>query len=326
MVVTLINGYTLSLSELEMSHGKKAKGAKGVYSTDTDSGLTIEEVWQKLRAKLVKQFEDGELLLEDYSEAADLEDVVFEEIHNYLVGKNTDTLPKADMNFLMDASAVLYRELSSEPEEEEDTGEEVQHYVHWVGGKFHSRESFIDEWRRLGVSIRVGRLPEDLSVGKSRIYLVSDLSLEERQKYLTEQRRKKRERRKARKEGRTVSFKDSPVLRGKSEIFAWFVIKSVVFIVGPDKDVPEELKKRGVKVWEYKDGEFGFNDERACGSLVIGGTYILSEEDMEKVKDLADDTQLESQNIHLLDPTVPWKGGRFRGLKRFEGLPTEGEK
>ena len=72
--------------------------------------------------------------------------------------------------------------------------------------------------------------------------------------------------------------------------------------------------ERGIDVLEYQEGDFGFNDERGCGSLQIGGTYFLSEEDMEKIKDLAESSGLDGQ-IEVFRAALPYTGVRFRGVR-----------
>jgi len=167
---------------------------------------------------------------------------------------------------------------------------EPQDLLMWVGGSYYTIESFIAEARKMGVCKRVPMLPRGVVAGKSRVFLAHDKS--EAEKKLG--------------------------VKGKGRIFAYFIVRGISYVVKPGVNIPEELKARGVTEWEYVEGGFGFNDERGCGSLAIGGTYLLSEEDIEKCRDLADSGTLEG-HIHVLNPTIPLSLKRFRGFKNIDG-------
>lgn len=149
----------------------------------------------------------------------------------------------------------------------------------WVGRSFYTREAFLNEASQLGAMRRVPRIP-DVEVGKSRCFLIHE---EE---------------------------------KGKPEVFAYFTIKSIGYVVKKGVNVPEELEKRGVKPISVNSG--ATLPIRGCGQIVIGAIYVLSEEDFEKVKDLADSSNL-SGSIMVLKPPVPWRGNHFRGFKYIDG-------
>jgi len=153
----------------------------------------------------------------------------------------------------------------------------------FVGRSFYSPESFIDEARRLGVCKRVPTLPRGVVKGVTRVFLAHEDALPD-----------------------------------KSGVFAYFVVRGMSFIVPPGLNIPEALRERGVTEYEYVGGGFGFSDERGCGSLAIGGTYLLSEEGMEKCRDLAKSATLEGR-IEVIDPPVPTGLRRFRGYKHVIG-------
>lgn len=187
-----------------------------------------------------------------------------------------------------------------------------------VGGKYWSREAFLAEGRLLGVSLRVGMLPANVEIGQTRIFLAGDLSEEEWLNYRKERKERRKARRQAKAKGQTVSFKGKTMPRGTLSAFAYFTVKSVAYITGPGVNLPEELAKRGVTAYEYHEGGFGFCDERGCGSLEIGGTYFLSEEDLAKCKDLAESKTMEG-NIIAISPPLPIPDKKFRGYKHIDG-------
>ena len=254
----------------------------------------------------------------------------------------------------------------SEKEGESRSG--PKDFVLWVGGYAYSRESFEKEAERLGVCRRVKGFPSGLVVGKSRVFLVSDMAQEDREAYREEIKTRDRARyhmwidavRKKAVEkqlipvDQKISYKEAqalyaeildtfgekvtvaitkPMPRGKPIVFAFFLVRGVSYIVGQGMDLPKELVNLGITKYEYEPGGFGFNDERGCGSLVIGGTYLLSEEDISKVKDLAESGTLGGRIVGFARE-VQYKGARARALKAISqvagdrlirlGVPMEG--
>ena len=197
---------------------------------------------------------------------------------------------------------------------------EVQHYLIWVGGGYYSLEQFLDEAKRMGISRRISRVPRGLKIGESRVYLISDMTEADKAKNKEIIKRNKALRHRwSQEHGNSKGFQGGePLSHSVPNIFAYFIVRGISYIVGPGTDIPEKLKELGVKKYEYIPGGYGFNDERGCGSLVIGGTYLLSEEDFEKCRELADSALLEGRVI-ILDPPIPYTGKHFRGLKKFEG-------
>ena len=211
----------------------------------------------------------------------------------------------------------------------------------WVGGKFYSRESYIREALKMGASKKVAavsfekrknkdflcsHLPHGIEIGKSKVYLISDLTEVQKKTYQDEIRKRNRvshavaaEVNKKLAEGeepaRPIRTGFGPLPRGEPKIFGYFVVNSIVYIVAPGMDIPKELADRGVKAYTMVEGAFGSNDERGCGSLKFGATYLLSEDDMGKVKELAESAELNSTNIHIFETPIDYVGKRFRGIQ-----------
>jgi len=148
----------------------------------------------------------------------------------------------------------------------------------WVGKSYYTKESFIQEALALGCMRRVPSVP-DIKVGKSRCFLI----------YMEEE---------------------------EPEVFAFFTIRSIGYVVKKGGEVPKELAKRGVKPI-YVEGPKA-TPIRGCGMICYGATYVLSEEDFEKCKDLADKSDLQG-DITLIIPPIPWEGNHFRGFKYVDG-------
>jgi len=148
----------------------------------------------------------------------------------------------------------------------------------WIGSKFNpTMENFIDEAKRLGCCRRVVRFPYGIKVGVSRVFLIHDNGQ-----------------------------------KGQGHIFAYFTINAVEYVVGPGHNLPQELAERGVKPVSIET--IISEPERGCGKRQVGAIYLVSSEDMEKLRDLADETDLHGK-ITLVTPVIPYPWKRFRGFK-----------
>lgn len=154
----------------------------------------------------------------------------------------------------------------------------------WVGSSFYTIESFIKEANRYGVCKKVNGIPSDITVGKSRVFLVHDTSNKE----------------KAAKK------------RGVPRIFGYFTIQSIL-VVGA-KDIAE---REGIKIQRVAEAEIGSFGKRGCGLLQIGGVYLVSDEDMKKLQKHAD---MAKGQLQLITPPVEVPElQRFRGYKYVDG-------
>lgn len=162
----------------------------------------------------------------------------------------------------------------------------------FVGKSYYSPASFIAEARQMGACKRVPMLPRGVVKGVSKVFLAHEYDIGE-----------------TGDDGKTVY---------QSKVFAWYTVRGIIYVVSASVNIPEALKERGVTEWKYVEGGFSFSNERGCGSLATGGTYLLSEEDMDKVKDLAESTTMQGQ-IELIEPPIPIDLKRFRGYKAVVG-------
>lgn len=184
---------------------------------------------------------------------------------------------------------VVAETVEETPEEEPELKVKAVDLLMWVGNKFYpSPNDFLQEARTMGACKRVPMLPRGVVAGESRVFLAHD---------------------------EAVGEESETSIPG---IFAYFVVNGISFIITPGTNIPEELKKRGVTGWEYKEGGYGFGDERGCGSLAVGGTYLLSEEDMQKAGELAESTNVDGQIVELVNP-IPLEQKRIRGYKHVSG-------
>lgn len=220
-------------------------------------------------------------------------------------------------------------------------------FLMWIGGQTYPRELFIEEAKKMGVCrIIPAKRTKTGDVGRtaglvphvSRFFLISDMTLKDRERYDNEIRRRDRERyrlwcemyrkehgeypsSKGGKEIKELSGAPSvkgPMPRGRPVMFGYFTVRGIVHVVThlSDWEFRSQLASRGITEYEYIAEAFGFNDERLCGSLRVGATYVLSEENMKKIAELADSQMAEGQLILFRGP-IPYGGGRFRGIKKL---------
>lgn len=171
------------------------------------------------------------------------------------------------------------------PQKEQQKGEsKTLDLLMWVGSKFYTIESFIKEANRYGVCKRVNGIPTDITVGKSRAFLVHDTSDKDK---------------KAKE-------------RGVPRVFGYFTIQSIL-VVGA-KEIAE---KEGVKIQRIDESEIGSFEKRGCGFLQVGGTYLVSDEDMKKLQKHAD---MAKGQLQLIKPPIVCPNlKRFRGYKYVDG-------
>lgn len=167
----------------------------------------------------------------------------------------------------------------------------VTDYLMWVGGKFYSIETFLAEAKALGISKRVAHYPDDLTVGKTRIFLAHDVAKFAKVKDWKATR--------GAKKGQMI-----PVLRPKRTpqgpvVFGYFFVSSKESIVRPERGLSDLCARKGaIAVLVAQAAE---EPERASGRRVEGGRYICG---------------------RSVVAIKPWKAHdlpRFRGLKAVSG-------
>lgn len=157
----------------------------------------------------------------------------------------------------------------------------------WVSDKQYTIESYIEEARRLGACRKFGgRLPVDIEVGESRVFLA-------------------------------YPYKDPNTKKAKKDrlngqVFAYFTIKGILVVGNAhllrevDESIIQRVEPQEVEEWQ----------ERGCGYLRVGGTYFVSEEDMRRLQRNAEGYL---GSIVPLEEPLPFKKPRWRGFKYVDG-------
>jgi hypothetical protein len=200
------------------------------------------------------------------------------------------------------------------------SGEKPKDYISWIGGKYYTIQSFIEEAKRMGVSRRVPIIP-DIEFGKSRIFFISDVdesdpcveiktvnhkkSIDELKRYRTYRIKKK--------------CKTTP------KVFGYFIPTGIVVPGKVEKNLFEKYRDRLVPV---PVTTVYLVPIRGCGRLVIGARYLvdgltlreiysaLKTDPDTRVKDI----MVTGSTFKEINPPIQALGlKRFRGLKRVDG-------
>lgn len=172
----------------------------------------------------------------------------------------------------------------------------------YIGNQYNPTiDHFLEEARNLGCSRHVYRYPKKITIGKSRAFLIhdtkkvigcrgcglstSDVGLEIKI---------------CPKCGSTNIF---TVMYTEPVIFAYYVIQAAEFIVDDNTKLPKDYEDKGVKPIHIDD-VVKKEHLRGCGRRKVGNLYLVS---------------YPNDPIVSLNPTVPYVGEHFRGIKYIEG-------
>jgi len=160
--------------------------------------------------------------------------------------------------------------------------------IMWVGTGFYpTKDDYIVESMNRGCAKRVPMLPEAVVPGRSRCFLAHD-------------------------EGK----------KGHGEIFGFFVISGVEIIL----DEEEKIKKyqeeyENLNVQPISSAQAAAEPRRLCGQRSYGAKYLVSENDMDKVWEVAEPLgkkcDIQGGLVVLLNP-IPYPRLRFRGWRYME--------
>lgn len=160
--------------------------------------------------------------------------------------------------------------------------------IMYVGTGFYpTKDDYIKESLTQGCAKRVPQLPESVVPGRSRCFLAHD-------------------------EGK----------KGHGEIFGFFVISGVEIIL----DDEEKIKKyqedyENLNVRPVSSAQAAAEPRRLCGQRSYGAKYLVSENDMDKVweiaKPLGKKCDIQGGLVVLLNP-IPYPRMRFRGWRYME--------
>lgn len=167
-------------------------------------------------------------------------------------------------------------------------GNQAPDIIMWVGKKFYpTADDFIKEGLNLGCAKRVSMLPSEVVPGKSRCFLAHD-------------------------EGQ----------KGQGKIFGFFVISGVDIILDDEEKIKKYQEEYAeLNVRPVSSAEAHAEPRRLCGERVYGASYIVSENDMDKVFEaampLAEKADIQGAMVVLLHP-IPYPRLRFRGWRYME--------
>lgn len=189
-------------------------------------------------------------------------------------------------------------------------------YLMWVGGRYYTIESFIEEAKRMGVARRVPFIP-DFRPGKTRIFLVHDITEKDQNLTIKKVNQKKVDR----KKHRTFRIKKPQGYSPTPYIFGYFIPVGILIPSVKGREIVEAVRKR------FNIVEIPFNRiqnyQRGCGTLKADALYLVDSEGLEFVLELADIKEVEIMTAGRfveINPWIPAPGlKRFRGLKIIDG-------
>jgi len=195
------------------------------------------------------------------------------------------------------------------------TSDEKWDYLMWVGGKFYTVQSFIEEARRMGVCKRVPFFPK-IKVGETRIFLIHDIDENDQNVQVVQVKHKKPEK----ELKRYRSFR--VIKRGEviPKVFGYF-IPSGIMVVGEDfKKIIDKLPDKTVIISASLAAKV---EKRGCGFLTQGGIYLVDNKTMQEIFNIAQkeckEGFLRGHELELIEPPIPARIPRFRGLRRVNG-------
>ncbi|KKM92845.1 hypothetical protein LCGC14_1214440 [marine sediment metagenome] len=169
-----------------------------------------------------------------------------------------------------------------------ETENQAPDIIMWVGKKFYpTADDFIKEALTLGCAKRIPMLPSEIVPGKSRCFLAHD-------------------------EGE----------KGQGMIFGFFVISGVEVILDDEERIEKYQDEYGsLNVQPVSSVQASTEPRRLCGQRTYGASYLVSENDMDKVFEaalpLAEKADIQGSMVVLLHP-IPFPRIRFRGWHYME--------
>lgn len=160
--------------------------------------------------------------------------------------------------------------------------------IMWVGSQFYpTTDDYIREAISMGCAKRIPKMPDDIVPGRSRCFLAHD-------------------------DGK----------KGHGKIFGFFVISGIEVILDDEDEIrkyQEEHDKLNVQA--VSSAQVSVEPQRRCGQRHYGAKYLVSENDMDKVWDVAEPlakkADIKGGIVILLNP-IPYPRIRFRGWRYME--------
>ncbi len=160
--------------------------------------------------------------------------------------------------------------------------------VMFVGSKFYPTiDSYITEGMNQGCAKRIANLPNDIVPGQSRCFLAHD-------------------------EG----------IKGHGVIFGFFVVSGIEVILDDEEKIAKYQKESSnLNIQAVSSEEVRVEPPRRCGHRVYGGLYLVSENNMDKVWEIAeplsDKCDIQGSLVILLH-RIKYPRLRFRGWRYME--------
>jgi len=179
----------------------------------------------------------------------------------------------------------------------------------WLGGQFYTTKTLAAEAMTQGVCRRIPRPPNGLQLGKTPIFLITDV---------TGRHEEEVERTRGLNKGTT--YKKVQVERGEGNSIVGFFVPQAIELIVPDsitKEQSDEMQKRGVDIVVVSKARR--EAIRACGVRQLGGYYLVARSGDQLLLELA---QEWGQDVTLHGPLVLFNTPISTPLKRIRGIGT----
>jgi len=160
--------------------------------------------------------------------------------------------------------------------------------IMWVGTGFYPTvDDFIKEGLNLGCAKRIPMMPAEVVPGKSRCFLAHD-------------------------NGK----------KGEGKIFGFFVISGVEVILDDEEKISKYQEEySNLNIQAVSSAQARVEPRRLCGERTYGAAYLVSENNMDKVWEVAEPLSKKADitgSLVILLQHIPYPRLRFRGWRYME--------
>jgi len=193
-------------------------------------------------------------------------------------------------------------------------------YMMWVGGKYYTLQTFVEEAKKMGISRRVPMVP-DLKFGETRIFLVSNV--DENDPCVSIRVVQHKTSIDSLKRYRTFRIEKKCVPTPK--VFGYFIPTAILV---PGEAFTRIAEKYSAFLVTIPEDQAPKVPQRGCGKLKYRGIYLvdglaidfvyraLNYNPDDRVKNII----VSGSTLNVLDPPIPVPQlVRFRGLKKVNG-------
>lgn len=235
----------------------------------------------------------------EFKEPMEIHGDLFNNIGQIKIGRNFSFKKEIIKRGVIRWGGMTFRKLRKNIEElggtlkVEYTPDKIRDIAIFMSSEYYPTiDSFIHESKYLGSCRRIANLPNDVILGKSKVWLIHDDGYKPK------------------------ANEDKRNLKGIGKIFSFFVIHRFEAIIDDENKKKELAKSLPVTYFRYSN--IPNEPMRGCGYREPGAYYVVGDKDFEKcfkiAKNYTNKFAIEGDLI-MLENYLPYSGKRFRGVK-----------